>query len=608
MILQKLEHYYQRMHSEAQFSADIRNPVAPWGYMSQGISWAVVITKDGAFSELRDLREEKAGKARPRRMMVPWLLKAACRSSDKTAFPLWDKTDYALGGKLVKDKLNNLKFEATPKHKSVFKAQVEKIAAKIPDDAGLQALLNFLKRDHEVTQWSLADQLGDGSLVFQLKGAAGYIHESAAVCEYWHQHWLEESREEEIITGQCLLTGQRAIIARLHQPIKGVKDAQSSGARLVSFNKDSFASYRLKQGDNAPTGERAAFAYTTALNYLLRTENKRSLIIADTTVVFWAEKATLLEDSFHIFFTPPAEEQATETIRQDNLAAKKVLSRLRVLRNGQIPTEKEDDKEMDLPFYLLGLAPNAARLAIRFWYVTSFGALLTNMSRHLCDINIERQYASQPEFPSASQLLSSLTPARKIKKGKMEYAGISKIPSSAIRAFMQALFMGHNYPAAIYATIVNRIHHDGYIDYFRIALLKGVLNRNYKLEVPIVLDKDRKEPAYRLGRLFAVLEKAQYDAADGKINATIKDNFFSSASATPASVFPKLLRMSQYYLKKLKYKIFYERKIEEILADIGNFPKRFSSVQQGLFIIGYYHQRNDLFSKQDSAKKQIEDN
>ena len=124
------------------------------------------------------------------------------------------------------------------------------------------------------------------------------------------------------------------------------------------------------------------------------------------------------------------------------------------------------------------------------------------------------------------------------------------------------------------------------------------------------LNEATNNTAYLLGRLFAILEVLQKNANPG-INATIKDRYFSSACATPASVFPTLLKLAQNHLKKLEgKKWFYEKKISEIFEKLDgvSMPNNLTLEEQGIFIIGYYHQNNDFYKKAEDKETQKEAN
>jgi CRISPR-associated protein Csd1 len=383
------------------------------------------------------------------------------------------------------------------------------------------------------------------------------------------------------------VTGENAPIAPLHAKIKGVKDAQSTGAAIISFNLDAFRSFGKDQNYNAPVGEQAAFAYTTALNHLLRFESKQKLQIGDATTVFWTEGASFVEDYLG-YILDPRQDAAVSAAE-----AKKIADYLKAVRSGKMPDLIKDGS---MQFHILGLAPNASRLAVRFWYTDSVEAFSRHLGRHFADLHIAKEFDNQVDYPGIWQLLIETAPLRKSDNINPKLAG----------ALMRSILQPVPYPAFLLAAVIDRIRADHNVNYYRAALIKAVLRRNHAREdIAMALDEESKDVAYRLGRLFAVLEKAQKDVMP-ELNATIKDRFFSSASATPRVVFPQLVRLSQHHLAKddnRGRKINRDKLIQAILdgieADKG-FPAHLTLEDQGMFTLGYYHQRKALFTSKES--------
>jgi CRISPR-associated protein Csd1 len=119
------------------------------------------------------------------------------------------------------------------------------------------------------------------------------------------------------------------------------------------------------------------------------------------------------------------------------------------------------------------------------------------------------------------------------------------------------------------------------------------------------LNENSNNRSYLLGRLFAVLEKVQRDANPG-IKSTIRDKYFSSASTTPASTFPTILSLAQHHISKLEYGAYYDKMIGEIMdkleVDDDPFPKNLSLDEQGIFYLGFYHQRNKFYKGKDQQE------
>lgn len=346
---------------------------------------------------------------------------------------------------------------------------------------------------------------------------------------------------------------------------------------MVSFNEVAYESYGKKKGDNAPISVEAEFKSSSALKYLLRSKNQR-LRIGDATTVYWAERASALEPIFGHIVNPNVSDEAATT---------QVKVFLQQVQKGVLPVDIEKDKE--LQFYVLGLSLNKARLALRFWHVSTVSELLTRIQDHFANLSMERSEKDIP-FPGVWHLS---------KETARETKDISPVLGGALT---RAMLTGCAYPQSLYQGVINRIRSDSRITYLRASILKAVLQRNFTKEVPMALDPERREVSYLLGRLFAVLEKAQLDAL-GKVNSTIKDRFFSAASATPASVFPRLLRLSQHHIGKAEYGHVSDRRISEVLEHIDTFPTHMNLQDQGLFAIAYYQQKNALFRKNETNIK-----
>ena len=264
---------------------------------------------------------------------------------------------------------------------------------------------------------------------------------------------------------------------------------------------------------------------------------------------------------------------------------------LEAAKKGVMPEIPQYDG--NVKFYLLGLAPNNSRLSIRFWHMTNVDQLKERIGKHFSQLEMETQFDKDLKYPGIWHLL---------KETARETKDISPVLGGAL---MRSILEGSNYPQTLYRGVLNRIRADHNINYLKASVLKAVLLRNYKKEVSMSLDLERREPAYLLGRLFAVLEKAQLDAL-GKVNATIKDRFFSAASATPGSVFPRLLRLSQHHIGKAEYGHISERRIAEIMENIKDFPAHLNLHEQGLFAIAYYQQKNDLYKKKETSTEGAE--
>lgn len=586
MILQALNAYYERL------AADPDSDVAPYGYSRQQIAFFVVINADGSLHQIQDARVEDAkGKLRNQSLVVPGNAKPS-GAGINPGF-LWDNTAYALGYKPSDEKPERTResFEAFRKRHLDAEAEI--------DDPEFAAVCRFLESwtpEGAESHPTLKDA-PTGFGVFKLRGATHFVHDRPAVKKWWEAQVAAAAADPDATSGMCLVTGAVAPIARLHEPkIKGVYGSQSSGAVLVSFNFASSESYG-KSGDraglNAQTSEVAAFQYCTALNRLLDRANNRRLSVGDTSVVYWTAKPSPAEDWIAEILNP-------STKAEDETKLARVRPVLDAIARGSFPPELGSDR--NVPFYVLGLAPNAARISVRFWRESTLGDFLEKLGQHFADLEIVPGPNDSPH-PALWRLMAET--ARESKD----------IPDLLEGAVLRAILTGQPYPQMFYAALLRRIQADREVRYVRAAAIKACLNRNsrfgvnpLKEELPVALDKERPESAYQLGRLFAELEKTQEDALPG-INDTIKDRYFGAASSTPASVFPRLIRMNQHHLGKLERgsRTYHERRIQEIAGRINRFESHLTMPDQGLFAIGYYHQRQDIFTKKPAPDQQIDE-
>ncbi|MYN64935.1 MAG: type I-C CRISPR-associated protein Cas8c/Csd1 [Acidobacteria bacterium] len=549
-----------------------------FGFSRENIFFAVVLVNGGAEWDVVDLRDPSGKKPRPQRLDVPRPEKRSGTQPPPNF--LWDNTAYTLG--VTRDRETNRAIPTERRH-AAFKDHHREMLEEC-NDAGAQALLHFLDTWRVADYESLrhkADMLGT-NIVFRLDGEGKYLHERDAI----RQIWLEHVGGATGSRGLCLVTGAHAAIARLHPRIKGVAGGQPGGGDIVSFNEQAFESYGKKQGANAPVSERAASAYTTALNTLLERNSRQHIRIADTTAVFWAEaartEAARAEDLIAKLLEPPTDAEETS----------QVAIRLAAVAKGQPLELEEVDPNLDpnTRFYVLGLAPNAGRISVRFWCEDTIGAIARRISEHWSDLRLEP--TPWRTAPAAWRLLSETA---------VQHKG-QNIPPTLTGALMRAILHGGRYPQSLFAAIVARMRADKDVTGSRAAICKACLARDHRLgfeqeDVPVSLNRSETNTAYRLGRLFAVYESVQR-AALGKVNATIKDRYFGAASAAPASVFPLLERGSTSHLASLRkgdkggLAHWYEREIDEILAGIQTeFPRSLRLADQGRFAIGYHHQR-----------------
>ena len=566
MILQALNKYYERLKYDPQTDIPL------FGFGRKPISFALVIDGTGKLIQVRDIREKPKNKSVPVSLTVPQIGKK--RSMDITPNFMWDNTGYVLGAdaKGIDERIQ---------HFQAFKKLHHTLGNEL-SDRGMIAVLHFLdswnpNHAQNLEHW---EEMIGSNLVFQLDDELMYIHDHPEVQQAWIRYCADEGSE---VVATCLVSGEVTPIARLHPAIKGVQGAQTTGAGIVSFNQDAFLSHDKKQNFNAPVGESAAFAYTTALNHLLRFESRQKIRIGDAQTVFWTERSSPIEGFMGVILDPRDDASDLSSVRLFLAAA----------RDGK-PLPAIGDP--DLQFYILGLSPNASRLSVRFWHVSTVADVSEKIGQHFRDIAIVRS-GRDPEFPGIWQLLKETA-----VQGKTD-----NIPPLLAGAIIRSILAGTAYPQSLLAILIGRIRADQAINYLRVAMIKACLNRKHRIhqikeEVMMSLDKESTNIAYRLGRLFAVLEKAQKDAIPGA-NTTIKDRFYGSASATPSVVFPQLLRLAQHHIQKAEYGGRTDKMIEEIVCGIGQFPAHLSLDDQGMFAIGYYHQRQAFYVKSENQKE-----
>lgn len=582
MILQSLHRLYARLADDSSYG------IAPPGFSWQKIGFRVVIRPDGSLFDIEDARSpDETGKLHATPTIVPGDAKPPGAGINPCL--LWDNQTYLLGRQPEdkKDGFGSNRFEA-------FKRRHLELETSL-SSTRFSLVCRFLE------SWSpelLADHpkledVGTGFGVFQIQGEKHHVHEDPEITQWWRENRPPEDAGE---AAQCLISGDWEPIARLHPKIKGVTGAQSAGASIVSFNDNAYESYAKDHGENSPVGVTAASEYGAALNSLLTgpKSGKHRLRVGDTTAVFWTEEPTLVEDCFAELLGTGS--NAPEEV-QDPEQRDRIERLLRAVRSGG-RFQELDDTPPETPFHILGLAPNAARLSVRFYHRSSVADLLAKLHDHQQNLEIVREFTEargkrlpDAEFPPFWQILGQTARAA------------DEIPPLLGGALARSILDGSNYPEALYNAVIRRIRADRRVNYLRAAILKAVLIRNHQQHIPTMLDSENTDPAYRLGRLFSALEKTQEDAQPG-INATIRERFYSAASATPAGVFPRLLRTYQHHLAKLSggAKVNREKLIQEILAPVERFPTQLNLKKQGLFAIGYYHQRKNFFT----AKEQPE--
>ena len=592
MILQSLHEYYGRK----------RDSLPGDGIERKELPFLFVLNSDGEFLHIEDTRQGDGKRKRGYPFLVPQGVK---KSVNVASNLLWGNIEYVLGQPDPK-KLEDQRKKGKEKRyrerlgdmHAAFRAEIKQLPSDAQSTPEVAAALEFL--DGRNFTPVLADRLWPevsttgANVSFKLAGEESPVCSAPAVLASVGQT-IEGEGEPRI----CLITGNPDIVERLHPPIKGVWGAQTSGANIVSFNLSAFNSFAREQGSNAPVGKRAAFAYTTALNHLLI--SKQRIQVGDASTVFWAAADSRMESLLSQFFDEPPQDNPD----QGTNAVKELFE----APLAGTPAIYDDGTR----FYVLGLAPNAARIAVRYWHVATVGDLASHIRQHFEDLEIVRpQYVQRP-FLSLKALLVAVSPLN----------DLDKLPPKLAGDFMKAILDGTPYPQTLLQAALRRIHAEQakkdekgrqkeHVTYARAALIKAWLGRftrkansDQEREITMSLDESNTNGGYRLGRLFAVLEKVQGEANPG-LNTTIRDSYFGSASSTPSAVFPSLMRRCQHHMSKLRKEkpgLYVTRdKLTQTICNDGidgklGFHPVLSLADQGRFVIGYYQQRQDLFTK-----------
>lgn len=574
-ILQSLESYYHRLPG-----------VAEPGWSPEKFGWCIVLDREGEPVDVENIHDLLGKKPRPKPYAVPAAVKRTVGIAPNF---LWDKTAYVLGRTAGEGK------RTAQEHAAFRDRHLERLAGQ--DDEGLVALRHFLEKwtPGRFDASPFQPEMLDANVMFRLDGDRCHLHERPAARALVSAGAGDGAGGEGVF---CLVTGDHGPAARLHPTIKGVEGAQSSGAALVSFNLDAFTSLGKEQGENAPTGEAAAFRYGAALNHLLTRDgpNRLRRPVGDATVVFWADASNAqAAEAADMFFA-----QCLDSDITDEEEAAKVRQQMEAVAAGRPLAELRPGIEPGTQFHVLGLSPNAARLSVRFWLSDTLDAFALRLACHHEDLRIEPPPLGWGAAPSVNRLLVNTTALQRDYKN---------IPPLLAGELMRAVLTGTRYPQSLLSAALIRLRAgDSAATGWHAAVIRAVLvrlNRRNPLipeqgETPMSLKRDHANPGYQLGRLFAVCEMAQR-AALGKVNATIRDRYFGAASATPASVFPLIVRGAQNHLAKVRkdkpgWAALIERELEEINGrfephDAGIWPRSLRLTDQGEFAIGYYHQR-----------------
>ncbi len=618
MILQSLFQLYERLKDDDDYQ--LPRP----GYSVQNVTFRIVLNPDGSLVDIQDARktihkQTRSGKTKarqiPRQMLVPGGSKPT--GSGINPCTLWDNSSYLLGykkpdrnpKKAAKEAERAVQtLEATRSH---YQTLSEEITG--PEIQAIRRFYTDYWSPEKALEWNeqLDEFAATGFGVFRVLPNERDVHASDTFRTWWsHRFEEEENPDLTPTTGTCLVTGEVSVIARIHDPaIKGVAGAAPGGAKLASFEKHCFRSYGKDQSFNAPVSENAAFAYCNALNALVSgpQSQRHRVRIGEVTTLFWTERETSTESVFAPFLNGDVDlsgGSASGThLDEDPTLHRRIQAFLQLLRRGSVTSFDELGDRPDTRFFILGLSGNVTRLVVRFWHVGTIREMIERLRNHFEALSLSRRpHANpfhEPEFPASIRLLDQTARERK---------AISPLLGGQL---VQAILKGTPYPMTLYQGVLNRLRAIDPVSYLKAAIIKAILTRNFNYAITMSLDPENTHPAYLLGRLFAALEKTQKDAL-GDINAGLRERFYSSASTTPASVFPRILRTYQHHLAKLQggQRVNRERLIQAIHEPITasrGYPNYLALEEQGLFAIGYYHQMQAFYQSKNQTPHQADD-
>lgn len=568
MILQALYEYYQRK------AADPDSGIAPEGFVGKKIDFVVVLTADGSYVRVDSLQQPKGKKFEGKEFFVPEIGKQSEKHANagNDANLLWDNSGFVfgIGNNAEKKRISFLEtiLKYYPYPPNDVQAVINFLSAQYSKDKPFEQLINHQEYSESIIS-------GQPNITFRIDGQSRIITEEEHVKEA-----LLDFKSNDEIVGNCLVTGDSSVpIEPNHMVTKRVIGAQTSGANLVSFNSDAFCSYKKKQSANAPVSKSAATAYTKALQYLVDS-GKNRFRFADATFVFWSQKHDYFEEVFPAFFQFPQKDNPDADVQAVKALYDGVFT-------GSISTDS------DKRFYVLGVSPNAARISVRFWHQGPISEFAGKIQQHFDDLEIIRSPKDTGRY-SLFWILSAMAVENKV----------DNIPPNLAGQIFQSVITGIPYPITMLQQTIRRVRATQNVTRLQAGVLKAYINRFYRIhstkekEIAVALDPENMNPGYRLGRLFAVLEKIQEEANPG-INTTIRDRFYGAASSTPITVFPQLLKLKNHHLSKLKSvgrKVNFEKLLGEIIDGIPpDMPPYLTMEDQARFAVGYYHQRRDLF-------------
>ena len=569
MILKALYDYYHRSGNLPIMGMELKE-----------IGFIIVIDKCGNFLRFEDRRIDKKS---AQQFLVK---KSVGRSSAPVANYLYDNSQYVFG---YSDKGD---MESMRKYFDTFKAKVEEIYDMFSDNETMQAVYAFYQQEpSDIVEAMQNDSLWDdinknlnkkySTFSFLIEGDTEIVASKRKLINL-------ESGGNDVGGGLCLVIGKHSKTVEVTTATM-IPGSQAT-AKLVAFQVNSgYDSYGKSKGHNAPISEEAEFAYTTALNHLLRSDSHNKFMVGSRTYLFWAssdsEAAKKSEDSLFALLG------RTEENDDPNMSIELVRRTFKSIYN-EVLFANKDDK-----FFILGLAPNSARIAVVYWNELPLREFAGLISKHFADMEIVDTRKDKKPYVGLHSILGNVT------LGGKSSDATPNLPDAVVKS----IFQGLPYPASLFQACIRRTRAEQSVNIGRAAIIKAYLNRlndnNNNKKLDIMLDKENQNQGYLCGRLFAVLDKIQEDA--NNIHS-IRERYMNSASATPAMVFATILNLSTHHQEKLNEgkQVFYEKLKQEIISklDANGFPAHLDLQDQGRFFVGYYHQRQAFFMGKENRE------
>ena len=595
MILRELANCYDLMLSSDKFQ------VADFNSSIKHVAFKFIIGEDGLIKQVLDLQDKKKG------ILIKVPLQVT-RTSGVFPFFLCDNSKYLLGYTYNKDKKifqdSITEFEESKKYH-------ETILSNLKDSKYYKAIMNYFEnRDLNIKIVNEQDEecFKGGAIVFSLENDKQYIHDIYDIKQQFVQYNMEKkSKVKQEEEGICLVSGNQIDELCSKYEVVKVSGGQPAGSYICFNGSDSY-------DEKVNISYSSMFKYTTALNTLLLSKNN-NYYLSGNTVVFWSDKIGNNEEKLFSAFLESDFKEKDEVENEKNVSeieynqagVDEIESAIKLIKKGMTVDVDKINCDESVNMYILGLSPSNARIFIRFWFKNSIKDFIKLSNRHFEDTKLRKKvkmaknnYVYEDVGVKLSLIIKTITPHGKVQN----------VPNTLINTLFKSILTGTNYPISIYNNILLRIRaevsEDIAVNHTRVSFIKGYLKRFYRLnnlkdkeeEITVALNVNSKDVAYNLGRVFAIIEKIQSDANK---SSNIREKYLSSASTTPGSIFPTLLNLSQHHISKInkennKNFNYYDKMVGQILLNINEFPAIFSIEEQGMFILGYYHQREDIYT------------